>query len=251
MAKLNYLKGTFGKKIIYCKFMRCKNSDNYFIFLHGSYGSSFKDKYTFIAKKIVKSGLGNVFLYETSRNIYTFEDNEIVNDFEKYRKTFEGKTFEDELSDVKTAVKYVVDTLAVKKEAKIHLIGSSLGGTLSSYLIKPYKKYIKTIILLGSGITTKGKNQPILKTYPPKEKILENFRSFSGNLILFQGTNDTVVPSNEARRIITDSKNAKTRKLIVLKGVDHTFKFINGKNKEKALLEYIFNIIYSSQSAVL
>ena len=236
-------RGSFGKKIIFYQFLKTNKNNNYFIFLHGTYGSSFKKKYASIADKIIKNNLGNVLLYETSRKIYTFENEKLVSDFEEYTKTFAGKTFKNELDDVRTIFDFFIKELVTVRNPNLHLIGSSLGGTLASYLIKDYKKHIKSIILLGSGISTKGKNKPILSDYDKSQEILANFANFSGNLTLVQGTKDTIVPVEEARKIIFKSKNAKTKKLIILNGVDHTFKFINGVKKETELTDYIFKLI--------
>ena len=66
---------------------------------------------------------------------------------------------------------------------------------------------------------------------------------FKGKIILVQGTNDNVVPIEEAREVITNNENlAFIRKLIILKDVDHQFKYINDR-KSKKINKIILDIL--------
>lgn len=239
-----YKKGSFGKKLIYYSFKKQRGSSNYFFFLHGVYSTCLKQKYFYLADKISNKKLGNVFLFESSRKVYTFETKL---DFKQYVKTFEGKTFNDELQDVLNIFEYFYGNFVKnKKTARIFLIGFSLGGTLASYLLPIYGDRVKGVVLFGSGVTTKGINKPITKTYPSKNSLLSNFKTFEGILTLVQGSNDIIVPLIEAREIIDYSDKAFIRSLIILKGVDHRFVNINDTKRENYLIKMIINIIKNS-----
>lgn len=245
MKAIKTIPGSFRRKGIYCQFIPSKKETNiFYVFFHGAFSSSLKEKYIHIAKMLTNNSIGNVFLYETSRAIPTFDTKASLLSFEEYRNSFEGKTFEDELADVKSALEFFKNTYLLEvKNPKVCFVGFSLGGTLSSFLIQEYQYYLTNIFLFGSGITTRGHNQPITNTYPDKQAILNNFIPFKGNITLVQGTNDTIVPQEEARQIIYQTKNAFSRSLIFLKDVDHTFTYIGSNKKESILAKKIFQII--------
>jgi len=239
--KGKYNIGSFGKKIIYYRFKKLKDSNNYFFFLHGVYSTCLKQKYFRLADRIITNNLGSAFLFESSRKVYSFESKLT---FQQYLKTFQGKTFNDELQDVLNIFGYFFKNIIKnKKYARIILIGFSLGGTLGSFLLAKYADYIKGIILFGSGITTKGINRPITGSYPNKNILLTNFKTFKGGITLVQGSRDNVVPVLQARKIISESHGAWLRNLIILKGVDHTFSKVNGRDAEDKLRDTVFNII--------
>jgi len=104
--------GVFGKKDIYYKIVSStKETNDYFILFHGSYSSSYtsnKDK--IISQALVEKINGTVFLYETSRELYTFESKL---PFSEYKKAFGDKTFTEELEDTKTVVSYFIELYKV------------------------------------------------------------------------------------------------------------------------------------------
>jgi hypothetical protein len=236
---------SFGKKLIYYYILSSKDDDNYYFFVHGKYSTCLQKKYFELAKKIQKKKKGKVFLFENSRNKYSFE---IKNrkKTEDYSLGFKGKTFQDELKDLFITFNFFRENVIKNKDAKINIVASSLGGTLSSYLIPKYGKIINSIVLLNSGITTDDRKSSIGKTYPNENDILNNFNLFKGNLTLVQGTKDFVVSQNKARKIITDTTGAIEKKLIILKGADHRFLTINNVNKENVLVEKLAEIIINS-----
>ncbi len=248
MENMILKKGSFGKRKIYYRYLKSKkNNIDYYVFFHGVFGSSLKDRYVKIAKRITEENIGNVFLFESSRKEYTFEKK--TENFEDYVKTFAGKTFKDELSDVLEIFNFFLERIVNNRsEARLHFVGFSLGGTLLSFLIPKYGHMIKNIYLFGSGITTKGYNKPILSSYPKKEDILSNFSCYQGNVYLIQGTKDNVVPRNEARKIISQAKKAFFRSLFIVRGADHRFLFIDGEPQEAYFNELILNILRASRA---
>lgn len=236
------IKGTFGKKQILYNLLRTKKkTNNYYIFFHGLYSSSLKERYVEIAKKIISNNLGNVLLYETSREVYSFENEKI--DFLEYQKTFSGKLFKDELRDVSLVIEHLVNELIKEKDFKLNFIGFSLGGTISSFFIEKYKKYLNNIFLFGSSIETKNKKRPIVEDYPKKETILNYFSKHTGGLLLIQGTRDNVVNGKKAELIIEAAKKAKYTSIIKLRGVDHRFLKIDDTISVDKINDTIYQIV--------
>jgi esterase/lipase len=235
-TKKEIISGVFGEKKQKINFYLTESSNKVFFFIHGLYGSCFKDKYFLLAKKLVNHHF-NVFLFDRSRR-KGYNDKL---DYKIKSSFFKEKSFKDEINDTKLAFKFLLSFLSKNKE--INIVGFSLGGTLASFLIKDYQKYIKNIFLFGSGITTKDKKRPIVNSYPKKETVLKNFSMFKGKIILVQGTDDNVVSLEESREIITNENNSSLiRKLIILKDVDHQFKYLKGRENKK-IAETILDIL--------
>jgi pimeloyl-ACP methyl ester carboxylesterase len=247
MAHDNSISGSFGKKRIYYQYLESQTvTDIVVVFCHGVFSNSYNNqKYQRLAEEIVSASLGNVLLFESSRTTQSWEKGD---SWEEYRNSFTGKTFEDERLDLFKIVDFI-DTQTHGKK-KFVLIGSSLGGTLASFLLPLYKEKILGVVLLGSGITTKSPEQPILSTYPAKKIVLENYRHFMGFVTLVQGTLDTVVPRKEAQRIVTQKSPSPRRDLIILQGVDHTFSTINRKPEPEKIHTLLFDILKTFLSRI-
>lgn len=238
-------KGTFGKKELYFSYFPSKRKSNiFYIFFHGSFSTTLKKRYFELAKKLTEGSFGNVFLFETSRPIPAFDTKATIDDFEKYRATFNGKTFADEVVDMQTIFEFFIQQYVTKvRYPQVKIVGISLGGTISSYLLPKYNELITDIFYLGSGITTKNRGLSLIAGYPTRTKLLKHFSNYTGNITLVQGTADTTVPQEDAREIIFKSKKAQQRSLILLSGVDHRFLYINGVYKEPELSQKIFGVI--------
>ena len=243
----NLSSGTFGTKELKFTFFNLNKKTTY-IMAHGLYGSSYSDeRYQDLAQKIIKSKLGNVFTYETSRLI-DFSKRSNFN-YSHYQKAFLGKTFNDELIDVKKLFKYLVNDLLKKTQQQLVIVAFSLGGTISSFLLKQYINKIKQIFLFGSGISTKAIDKPITSTYPSWKTVLDNFRSYTDEIYLIQGTNDIVVPLEPARKIITETKQASKRTLTIIKDIDHSFRYYKNKESVSMINNKIVDYLIANQLA--
>lgn len=237
-----YIEGVFGKKRNYYKILTPRKKSNlYFILFHGSFSSSYNsEKDGIIAKHIIKENLGNVILYETSRQTYTFESKL---PFEEYKDIFGPKTFQQELEDVKILFNFFWKTVFKKnKDFQLIFVGFSLGGTLSSYFLPTYGYKVKKVFLFNSGVTTKVRGSTY-GHYPDKGEILKNFITYKGEITLVQGRGDTVVPQDEATEILEMSKETTSTELIRLKGIDHSFRKIDGKSAIPQIARKVFEII--------
>lgn len=235
--------GTFGQKKLYYRLLKTKvESNDYFILFHGSYGSSYSDsKYRSLEQRLLKDNLGNVFTYETSRNVYK---KDFKGEFDEYQNTFLGKTFKDELKDVKILFDFFFNTFVHDKaKTKLHFIGFSIGGTISTFLIPKYDRYIRNVFLFGSGITTKFPDRPLNLSYPQKEKIISNLNQYHGNIFLIQGEEDNQVPLEPVRQAVLNLENTRLSSVIRLRGVDHSFRKIDGIEQTPKVNDRIFDIL--------
>jgi predicted esterase len=238
--KKQYLEnGSFGKKKIYYQYIKnIKKSDEYLIFIPGTYGSSCYDRmYLFLIRFLKKYRKYNLFTFETSRKIYSFET---TLDYLEYKNTFKGKTFGQELQDVEKIFEFFISHIVtLDKSCKLYLVGFSLGGTLSTYLLPKYAKYIKHLFLFNSGITTKHKSWPVLKKYPAQQEILHNLNNYQNKISLVQGSEDNVVDPIKARKLATCSLGAEERELVIWKGIDHSFRKRFGKEDTKFIMNKV------------
>ena len=141
-----FLKGNYKSftKVLVSK--SSKKTSNVLVNIHGLYGLSgdHGSKSKYLVRIITKSGLANVVLFNSSRDWDIAGDN---GDFEKQKKAFGEKTFEQELQDIRDMMNLIIDQstylFGIKKDKlKLFLVGNSLGGTLITCLDE-YFKYIK------------------------------------------------------------------------------------------------------------
>jgi esterase/lipase len=153
-------------------------------------------------------------------------------------QAFAGKTFIHELTDVSRAYTYA---LTHNRIDTIYTLGFSLGGTLGLLLTQRFRQ-IRKLCLVGSAASTKRPHLPVLTKYPAKSKIFKVTASYRRNLLVLQGTADTVVPQKDAVDILSSAVSAHTAKLVRYRGADHMF---SGNNryglfeKERLLNEFI------------
>ena len=229
-----FLKGnykSFTKLIIYPS--KKKNS-NVLFNIHGLHGLSGDkgSKSKRLAETVSKQGLANVVLINTSRDWKSYEDGS----WDKMKAGFLGKTFEQELQDVKDAISLVFDQseeIFGLKENKIKLLllGNSLGGTIATCLVEYFDRVTK-IAAVGSRI------RMVFKSKLSEEDILKSAAKYKGKFLLLQGSKDETVPLKEGDALLAAYKNAKTKK-VVIEGANHNFSKLNGKNKKLAYRKYV------------
>jgi len=239
--------GTFGDKKVLFKYEN-KGLKRTFVLFHGVYTSSVNsNKHEILARKLIDNGMGNVFRLETSRA----NKDSVLNNWEEHVASFRGKTFVNELTDVKAAIKKLVDLdREIENNIKYVFIGYSLGGTLASYLLPLMGSKVEHVFLFGSGVTTKGLDKPILDSYPNKLDILRNYLNFHGGITLIQGTHDDIVPLKDAKEVLNVAEKASYRKHINVEGVDHTFKNLFGVPREEILTQWAYELIKNTLSEV-
>lgn len=198
------------------------------IFIHGLYGHfdplETTDKVNLAIKKLTEAGIAHCVVFNTSRSFDFGSDM----DFTERKKAFERKTFIQELDDIKSVIKWVIEK---DEQTRLYIHGNSLGGTFAT-LLKEFFMKIDKISLCGSGCGTNGSAKPILSTYPPEEEILNSIANFKGELLLIQGDEDTTVPKESGMKIIKNAIHAKTS-VIIVPGANHSFSKLFGIETEK------------------
>lgn len=235
--KLNMMKGSFGNKIIKTKLIKKKQSRSLVIFFHGVFSSTLRDKYESIAQEIIKRTGINCLLFESSRNISYGDYVKSKISFEQYEKTFKGKTFSDELKDIRS-----VFNLYKTRYKAFHFVGISLGAVLASYLLSTNKN-IKSFTILGSAPIINLKDKPIISSLDNPNKIYKNFSSYNGFLSIAHGSKDDLIKESDSRRIIEHAVNCAYKEFVNMYEVDHRFMVLNKKNQEVFLTKIITNII--------
>lgn len=243
MKPTNTLKtGEFGTKELKIKYLS-GDENCLVVFFHGAFGRPFvkDDHYEILMKRLnqdldVCVGIGQTSSLDPDKN----------DEFSKIAELYNGKTFEQELGDVRTIYQFFHDnflkSLLGESDRKIVFCGFSLGGTLSSFLVKEYEgKGLKEILLFGSGCSTKRPDLPILNTYPKKEHVLRNLKDFKGSVTLFQGSEDEVVDKESGILLLNSAENAFSKSLVSVDGADHRFVKRNGENYD--YIDFLFSQI--------
>jgi len=233
-----FLKGNYKSftKVVASKSK--KNTSNVLINVHGLYGLSGGkgSKSKKLAEVVAKNGIAHAVMFNSSRDWSIFEDG----NWDKQKKAFEGKTFDQELQDVKDMVNLILDQSnqlfgVTKSKLRLFLVGNSLGGTLSTCL-DSYFKYVDKIVLAGSGTRT------VFPSDLTEKQILNKASKFKGKVLLLQGSKDDVVPLEAGTTLLSGYKNAKTTKKI-LEGANHNFSKLNGKNGTLAKKFYVEEVV--------
>lgn len=211
------------------------------IFFHGANSTTLQERYVNIAKRLITKNLGNCLLYESSRNISYSDYVKQKLSFEEYVKTFEPKTFLQELQDAQNIIEYAIREETIQP-IELHLVGISLGGIISSFLVKDYPQ-IKSITLIGSGSNVTVQNGSVLNNLPSEKQILKNYKDFSGLLFALHGTDDTIILPKSIEKVFATANNALDKELSFIKGADHRLRTINGQDQEYQLREVIYYTI--------
>ncbi len=140
-----------------------------------------------------------------------------------WQEIFNGKTFDQELDDVRNIFNFLLS----RDAKKIHSLGFSLGGTLAMILSSEFPQVTK-VCALGSAISTKRDYLPVLAGYPDKPWILKRISRFPHYINLYQGFEDTVVPFHDVEEIFCAVQKAKRVSVHRISKADHMF---SGKNK--------------------
>jgi hypothetical protein len=212
------------------------------IFVQGLYGvyspGEQEDKVNMLVSMLTSKGISHCVNYNSSRDFSFNTDT----DYDERKKAFIDKTFIQELDDLKSVVKWIVENsekiFGIKKSDLIlNVHGNSLGGTFT-VLLDDFFPVIKKISLCGSGCGTNGSTKPILSTYLPEQTILDSISKFRGELLLLQGSEDTQVPLESGMKILAHAIHAKTSHMVV-EGANHNFSKMCGEKSDLAKGKYI------------
>lgn len=240
-----YLKGNYKSFVRLHVFKAQKKTNKVTLMVHGLYSESGTpySKSRLLAKKILEKNFSHIVQFSSSRDWNIFPND---GDYMKQQEAFKGKNFNEEISDLRDTIDFILDQSTslfnVKtKDLKFNIVANSIGGTVVSTL-KDKFKYIDKIVLVGSGTKPSDSTKSILSTIPEESDIFDSTKSFRGELLFLQGSKDDVVPLDAQERLFISYKNAKTKKVVV-EGANHNFSKINGKDRRKICKIYCDSII--------
>lgn len=228
------LKGSFwDKEIAYSAFPVMGNK-KVVINIHWTFWNQHgtNGKYHNFATQLQTSGISAV-TYGSSRKSEI--DDSIVDSYERKKAHFEGKTFEDELSDARAALQHTIENSmellwVPSEELEITLNGNSLWGILAFYLAQDFPQ-ITDISSVWTGLRLEASDVPILSSLPNPESIREVASKFTGNYSMHQAGSDSVFSPkayDELYQAVTWEKN-RTQ----YTGVNHSFRSVSGIQSEK------------------
>lgn len=229
------LEGSFwDKQIDYCVYPVERNK-KVLINIHGTFWnkSGTNGKYETFAENLQKGGISTV-IYGSSRNSKI--DENIDDNYERKKASFEGKTFEHELTDAREALKYTIENSekflwVAPEELEITLNGNSLWGILAFYLAKDFPQ-VKSISTVGTGLRLKKSDAPILSSLPNTHELRKIISIFSGRYTMHQAWEDEVF-SSETYDELYNEVNSTEKNRVQYTGVNHSFRKIKDTNSTK------------------
>lgn len=196
---------------------------------------------------LIESGTSHVVFYNSSRDFPLTADS----NFESRKAAFADKTFEEELSDLRTVIKYVIDnslgTFGINpSELVLYLHGTSVGGAVALMASAEFPQ-IKKLSLCAPPASKGNSKKPIVSSIPESERLFSAARQFTGDMFLLYGDQDTIVPRESSFAILNHAVKARATSLIVPKA-DHDFRKLEGvetPDAHRAFATAIFDFLCS------
>ena len=239
------LEGIFGNKEIKLETLAVPGNNKLLINIHGSYGSisGNNDKYRKLANSLQTIEASNVTLYESSRkDIDVIERSE--DEFTTKKRRFEGKTFKEELEDLRKVIKHCLDNSQElfgisAEELEITLNGNSLGGILALVIAHEFPQ-IKNVSTVGTGLKLENTDEALLRTLPEPNELKDEMNKFKGKFLMQYGTKDDVFSDQSFTELYESIDTSKS--LFKFEQVDHTFNHLDGKSSSRPYEQIFRNI---------
>ena len=129
------------------------------------------------------------------------------------------------------------------RQKRYQIVANSMGGTMASTLREVFS-HVEKIVLCGSGTGSSSATKPILSTYPSKRYVTSAAATFTGDVLLFQGEKDAVVPLASQDELLAAYSSARLAVKKIVPGANHNFSKIDGGNQSLAYELYI-SVIFS------
>lgn len=225
------LQGSFGDRELRIEHaVPMKENGVQIVLLHGVHGCANlepSNKYCLLATQMAKFHV-SCWLVETTRKVHNrayFADTA-----EWIKCAFAGKTYAQELSDVKQAVYEIRERTQGKP---LWLCGFSLGGISACYCAADEKLEIQRLVVAGSGAYPKKNmrwmfNLPILNTLYDDISfdVLKNVKTKT--FIALRGSKDEVFPRRACEKLYGSIKVARGSKMFrQFVGADHSLRMTN------------------------
>ena len=176
------------------------------------------------SEQIVQAGIASTFRYSSSRNWELWKEAEKAGtNFEKFEKqsaTFSGKTYQQELEELRMVVDHINQEFC---PAQLYLSGTSYGGGLAALLCGESIAHLSKVLLSCPQIEPAGREQwNCYRGFLPKEAFQEALARYQGKLRIIHSRGDRVVPFQQARELF-DAATTNDKELISLPGGNHIF----------------------------
>ena len=209
------------------------------VFLHGVHSCANLtrgNKYRVLAREMCERGF-TCWLTETTRKIHNRDDFKNAQP-EWIKLAFSGKTYAQELADVKQAVQEIIKRI---NGAPLWLWGFSLGGISAVCCAADADIKIDRLIVAGSGVYPRKKmewmyNLPIMNTLRSDIDFNIGKHVKTESFIAFRGQFDEIFPLDACRKLYSQIKVKRGQKLFYqLEGADHAIRMRNGVQDDSLL----------------
>lgn len=234
------LKGSFGDKELRIeKAVPNKANGIQLVFLHGVHSCANLtrgNKYRVLAREMCDRGF-TCWLVETTRKIHNRDDYK-NNQPEWIKLAFGGKKYEQELADVKQAVREVIKRI---NGAPLWIWGFSLGGISAVCCAAEPDIKVDRLIVAGSGVYPRKKMEwmyilPIMNTLRDDADLNIGKKVKVNSFIAFRGQYDEIFPADACKKLYSQIKVKRGQKLFCqLPGADHAIRAVNGIQDDKLL----------------
>ncbi len=222
------LEGSFwDKQIDYCVYP-VMGSKKVVVNIHGTFWnkSGTNGKYDTFAENLQGNGISAV-IYWSSRKSQI--DEAITDNYERKKASFEGKTFQDELTDAREALRHTIDNAqelvwVAPDELEITLNGNSLWGIFAFYLAKEFPQ-VKAISTVWTGLRLEKADVLILSTLPDADELRDVISYFSGRYTMHQALRDETF-SPETYDELYNAVSSEEKNRVQYTGVNHSFRKI-------------------------
>jgi hypothetical protein len=203
------LEGSFGDRQIAVRTV-VGASSTVVINIHGAYGEGFSQKYNALAGHCARAGTTCVF-YRSSR----LPGLSAHPTFDERRNQFLGKTFEDEVSDLRRVIEWTLTSAgAASEDFNIILNGNSLGGMLA--------------FTVGTGLWLRAPDGGLLQSIPAPTILKDTIAEFRGGFIMHRGLLDDVFEKVAFDELFHTAVSCSWKRRYDYEGVDHPFNTLSG-----------------------
>jgi dienelactone hydrolase len=183
------------------------------VFVHDAYGIGNSLRNISAAKRIREEGIASTIMYESSRD---WEKYESARTPEDWIAAFDGKRYQDEVTDLLDVLDYVK---IANKPSEIFVSGTSYGASLALLAADQFPG-ITRLFLSAPQVTTK-EHKDIYQGFPGHKRFREILHRFEGNLGVLVGGFDAKHRLRDAHFILDNA--ATSMKRLYIAHANHNF----------------------------
>ena len=160
----------------------------FLIFVHGAYEIGNSSKNTAAAAEIRSHSIASTLLYESSRDWDALQH---AGTEDEWIAAFEGKTYADELDELRGVIDYVNKKFHPEK---LLLSGTSFGAGLMT-IVAPEIANLEGILISNPQIRHRdaAREKPLYRGFPPVERFIKAMQHFHGDLTVLLASEDLIL----------------------------------------------------------